>query len=387
MKLLQIVPTIHEFPDFRAFGEVFRITERDLILTSIGLYRSCVWEADGHHTPTGWKNVARVMYRDHFGKGEPTDEMVNRMLKKRDEIHGSLPGGIDRIIAVGGGAILDMAKVLAVAPHGTQDVNDLYADPAKLHRQHELIAIPSTCGTGSEVTNISVIFRTPLGTKHGLVGDALYPAHAVLIPQTMNRLPYEVFAVSAIDALIHAVESYLSPLATSMTDMFGEKAIRQILTGFSLVVDDRERLHSQHGNFLQAALNAGVAFGNAGCGPVHALSFALGGKYHVPHGESCYQYFIPVLRYYQDSAAPGGKLEQLEALLCDVLHTEDGLSAMEGLLERILPHKPMAAYGAVEADVPAFAHSTIDNQQRLLARAYVPVDYEAALAIEAECLK
>ena len=195
-----------------------------------------------------------------------------------------------------------------------------------------------------------------------------------------------MFACSAIDALIHAVESYLSPLATPMTDMFGETAIRQILTGFSLVADDKERLHSLHGNFLQAALNAGLAFGNAGCGPVHALSFALGGKYHVPHGESCYQYFLPVLRYYRKEAAPGGKLDQLDALLCDVLHTEDGLSAMEGLLERILPRKPMAAYGAEPSDVAAFARSTIDNQQRLLARAYVKVDYEAALAIEEECL-
>ena len=257
---------------------------------------------------------------------------------------------------------------------------------ANLTRQHELIAIPSTCGTGSEVTNISVIFRTALGTKHGLVGDALYPVHAVLIPEALMRLPYEVFASSAIDALIHAAESYLSPLATPMTDVFGEMAMRDILTGFAAVAEDRAALPGLHGQFLLASLNAGVAFGNAGCGPVHALSFAIGGKYHVPHGESCYQYFLPVLRYYRRNAAPGGKLAQLEALLRDVLQADDGFAALESLLERILPRKPMRAYGAVEADVAAFARSTIDNQQRLLARAYVPVDYEAALAIEAECL-
>ena len=73
-------------------------------------------------------------------------------------------------------------------------------------------------------------------------------------------------------------------------------------------------------------------------------------------------------------------------MLRTVLQSADGLAALETLLDRILPRKPMSAYGAVEADVAAFAHSTIDNQQRLLARAYVPVDYEAALAIEAECL-
>jgi 4-hydroxybutyrate dehydrogenase len=312
--------------------------------------------------------------------------MVNRMLVKRDEIHASVPGGIDRIIAVGGGAILDIAKVLAVAPHGTTDVNDLYADMASLTRQHELIAIPSTCGTGSEVTNISVIFRTPLGTKHGLVGDALYPVHAVLIPQALVRLPYEVFASSAIDALIHATESFLSPLATEKTLAQSREAICGILQGFSQVAADRAALPKLFGHFLHCSMVAGLAFGAAGCGPVHALSFAIGGKYHVPHGESCYQYFLPVLRYYRANRAEGERLQELEEMLCDVLQAEDGLTALENLLERILPRRPMSAYGAVEADVAAFARSTIDNQQRLLARAYVPVDYEAALAIEAECL-
>ena len=119
--------------------------------------------------------------------------------------------------------------------------------------------------------------------------------------------------------------------------------------------------------------------------PVHALSFAIGGKYHVPHGESCYQYFLPVLRYYQAQSA-GGKLMKFEALLCDILHADDGLTALADLLERILPRKPMSAYGATPADVEAFAVSTIENQQRLLARAYVPVTLDVARAIEQECL-
>ena len=376
MKLLQIVPSIHEFADFAAFAQAFALTERDLIFTSGRTWQRFV-------EPLGLP--CRCLLRESSGS-EPTDGEVTMLLLAKHALQAQTPGGIGRIIAIGGGSILDIAKVLAVAPHGTADVNDLYPDMANLTRQHELIALPTTCGTGSEVTNISVIFRTALDTKHGLVGDALYPAHAVLVPELMDGLPYGVFAASAIDALIHAAESYLSPLATPMTDVFGEMAMREILTGFAAVADDRSALPGLHGQFLRASLNAGVAFGNAGCGPVHALSFAIGGQYHVPHGESCYQYFLPVLRYYRENAAPGGKLAQLEKLLCNVLQAEDGLAALESLLERILPRKPMSAYGAVEADVAAFARSTLDNQQRLLARAYVPVDYEAALAIEAECL-
>lgn len=371
MKLLQLVPTIHEFADFASFAEAFRLTAHDLILTNAryGKYFAGL--------------ACPVICREQYGTSEPTDHMVNAILAERDRIHAEI--GVERIIAIGGGAIMDMAKVLAVAPHGTKDVNDLYPDMANLQRVHQLIAVPTTCGTGSEVTNIAIVFRSGLGTKHGLVGDALYPVHAVLIPQLMETLPYHVFACSAIDALIHAVESYLSPLATPMTDVFGEAAMREILTGFAAVADDPSCRGALNGQFLRAATNAGVAFGNAGCGPVHALSFAIGGKYHVPHGESCYQYFLPVLRFY-NANSEGGKLARLEALLCDILRAEDGLTALAVLLERILPRKPMSAYGAVEADVEAFAVSTIENQQRLLARAYVPVTLEVARAIEQECL-
>ena len=400
MKLLQVVPTIHEYAEFTSFAADFCLGVHDLILTNA---RYAKYFA-GLDCP--------VICREKYGTAEPTDEMVNVILSERDRIHAET--GVERIIAIGGGAIMDMAKVLSVAPHGTKDVNDLYADMGSLRRVHELIAIPTTCGTGSEVTNISVIFRTPLGTKQGLVGDALYPAHAVLIPQLMETLPYHVFACSAIDALIHAAESYLSPLATPMTDVFGETAMREILTGFAAIAEEPECRAGLNGQFLRAATNAGIAFGNAGCGPVHALSFAIGGKYHVPHGESCYQYFLPVLRYYQANSvevgqcptsvseclhsprvasagcnpemAECGKLAKFEALLCDILHADDGLTALADLLERILPRKPMSAYGATQADVEAFAVSTIENQQRLLARAYVPVTLDVARAIEQECL-
>lgn len=371
------VPTIHEYPDFRSFDEAFRLTERDLIFTSGRTYRRFL-------APLSLP--CRALFREDYGSGEPTDAAANAMLAARDEVGRSIPGGIDRIIAIGGGSVMDMAKVLAVAPCGTKDVNDLYADMANLTRQHELIAIPTTCGTGSEVTNISVIFRSALGTKHGLVGDVLYPVHAALIPQLLEGLPWDVFAASAIDALIHATESFLSPLATEMTLSQSREAICGILCGFALVAENREVLPGLHGKFLHCSAVAGLAFGAAGCGPVHALSFAIGGKYHVPHGESCYQYFLPVLRYYKARRPEGERLRELEDILCTALRAEDGFSALENLLERILPRKPMSAYGAVEADVAAFARSTIDNQQRLLARAYVPVDYEAALAIEAECL-
>lgn len=374
------IPTlndIRQFDDFAAFAGAFGLTARDLIFTGGRTYRRFI-------EPLGLP--CACLLREDFGTGEPTDGAVNAMLAARDALQEKLSGGIGRIVAVGGGSVMDMAKVLSVAPYGTRDVNELYPDMANLLCRHELIALPTTCGTGSEVTNISVIFRTALGTKHGLVGDALYPAHAVLVPSLMDGIPWQVFASSAIDALIHAVESFLSPLATEVTEAFSLEAIREILGGFALLAENRDALPGLYGRFLRASAVAGLAFGQAGCGPVHALAFALGGRYHVPHGESCYQYFLPVLRYYRAGRPDGGKLRQLEAVLLDVLGGQDGLEALASLLEKILPRRPMSAYGAVEADAAEFARSTIDNQQRLLARAYVPLDEKAALAIEEQCL-
>ena len=376
VKLLELNTVIHEFGTFAAFAEAFALNGRDLVFTSRRVYEAVI-------VPLGL--ACRVLLRDAYGAGEPTDGMMNALLRERSRLEAETPGGIHRVIAIGGGSILDMAKVLAVAPEGTEDVNDLYARPADLMPRHPLIALPTTCGTGSEVTNISVIYRSALGTKHGLVGDALYPAHAVLVPELLAGLPYHVFAASAIDALIHAMESYLSPLATPLTDVLGAYAMREILAGFRAVAADRGTLSSLSGQFLRASACAGAAFGNAGCGPVHALSFALGGKYHVPHGESCYQYLMPVLQYYR-AGGGSGKLERLNGLLIEVLGGEDGFDALAELLERILPRKPMSAYGAVQADVGAFARSTMENQQRLLNRACVPLTLEAAIRIEQECL-
>ena len=131
----------------------------------------------------------------------------------------------DRVIAIGGGAIMDLGKLLSLKRTGS--VHDLFFKKADVISEKELIAIPTTCGTGSEVTNISVaIVKEDNGktTKLGLVSDLLIPGTVCLIPEFLKTLPYAPFASSAIDALIHAVESYLSPSRATMTsELFGDK--------------------------------------------------------------------------------------------------------------------------------------------------------------------
>ncbi len=364
---LTVKPTIYEYKTFADFAKEFNLGEDDLILTNEYIYNPTI-------SATGVK--CATIFQEKYGAGEPSDVMVNGILAEMNKTTAK------RVIAVGGGTIIDIAKVLVVSENDT-DVNDMY--DRDLKAQRELFIIPTTCGTGSEVTNIAVINRTKLGTKQGLVSEEMYAQNAVLIGEFMKTLPYGVFATSSIDALIHAVESYLSPLATSYTEMFSVEAIKDILEGYVEVAKNPDARKELGDKFLKASNYAGIAFGNAGCGAVHAMSYALGGKYHVAHGESNYQFFMAVLRYYERTA-PGGKIEALNKMIAGILGGNDGFQAMEELLEKILKSKKMSEYGATQEDIVPFAESTVANQQRLLGKAYIPMDLAAVQAIFQERL-
>lgn len=368
MKLFQIVPQIFEFESFTSFAESFGLCETDLLFT-------------GAHTLRALKDTELpciTILRDDYGSGEPSDVMVNAILAE------AAKHTFHRIIAVGGGAILDIAKIIAVAD-GCTDVNELYARAETLRTDKELIAVPTTCGTGSEITNISIVYRSAADTKQGLVSDVMYPRYAVLIPELLETMPYNVFATSSIDALIHAVESYLSPLATPYSEMYSVAAIREILQCYIDTVSRKNDFRPSCPQLLKASNYAGIAFSNAGCGPVHAMSYAFGGKYHVPHGESNYQFFLPVLSFYKKTE-PEGKISSLEQILREVTGNPDGFEGLKELLEKILPAKPMRAYGASEDDIEPFAESTVANQQRLLGRQYCQMDKEDIYNIYRSCL-
>lgn len=369
MKQLQIVPAIYEYENFGAFAAEFSLTARDLIFTKRTVYERSI---------APYEVPCQAIFREEFGLGEPSDTMINAILAKVNALD------YDRLIAIGGGTIIDIAKVLVVSEN-TADVNEMYDQVNSLQAHHDLFIIPTTCGTGSEVTNLSIINRTRLNTKQGLGSDSMYPSHAILIPEMIATLPYGPFATSSIDALIHATESYLSPLATPFTTLFSVAAIREILDGYAKIAA-KKAAHTDLGSqFLRASNYAGIAFGNAGCGLVHAMSYALGGKYHVAHGESNYQFFLPALELYK-RRNPDGRIADLETLINECLGAADGLEALKRLLAAILTPKPMSAYGATQEDILPFTESTLANQQRLLAKSYVPVSKEEIQGIFQECL-
>ncbi|MEY8524473.1 4-hydroxybutyrate dehydrogenase [Lachnospiraceae bacterium 38-10] len=378
MKQILIRPEIQSYGTFREFAADYALDERDVILTNEYIY----------HPIMAAENLkCGVIYQEKFGAGEPTDIMAEAILKEVKKYDAR------RIIAVGGGTIIDIAKVLVL--EGGKDIDDMYDKMAFLKKGKELIIVPTTCGTGSEVTNIAVLNRTKLGTKQGMVSAGMFADKAVLIPEFLGSLPYKVFATSSIDALVHAVESYLNPAASVFSEMYSVRAIEMILAGYCRIAKEGQEAWKEDAeDYLTASCMAGIAFSNNGCGAVHAMAYAIGGKYHVPHGESNYQYFVPVLRWYEKKA-PGGRLDELKDILKKNMEAggfgrtdsdESAVDLLGELLDRVLPAKKMREYGVVQEDIAPFAQSTVDNQQRLLKNSYVPFSREEIQAVYQSCL-
>jgi 4-hydroxybutyrate dehydrogenase len=280
----------------------------------------------------------------------------------------------DRIIAFGGGTILDICKVLALdVPKKSVDLFTGKAAPVKVKT---LVAIPTTCGTGSEVTNVAIAELKSLGTKKGIAVQETFADLAVLIPETMKGLPYKVFVTSSVDALIHAIESFLSPKASPFTEVFSREATRLIMEGYKMISEGGEDKRFDYmKEFLIAANYAGIAFGNAGCAAVHALAYSIGGAFHVPHGEANYQFFAAVMKKYAKKN-PDGKIRQLTELLAGVLGADSAdadavYETLDSFLGKLIARKPLREYGMTEAQIDEFTAMTVENQQRLLVNNYV----------------
>ena len=372
-------PTVYKFQTFAQMAEEFQLNERDVVLTNEFIYTPFMKEL-------GLK--CSFVFQEKFGAGEPSEAMIQTMY------HAIPYDSYDRVIAVGGGAIMDLCKLLGCKR--PDSVHELYYKRFPGVHEKDVIAIPTTCGTGSECTNISVaIVKTEIDgqltggeTKLGLVSDDIIPNKVCLIPELIKTLPYKPFACSAIDALVHATESFLSPHRKTITsEMFSEKAMDMILKGFKLIDEKGQDARFEYlDEFVTASFFAGIAFLKAGCGPVHGMSFPLGGTYHVPHGESNYMLFGAILRYY-DRNDPNGEIMKFKRLVADITgcQAENAIGYLCDLLQRILPLRPLRGCGFTDADFKAFPLSVEANQQRLMTNAYYPFDLAAEEAIYREC--
>ncbi|MCC2617491.1 iron-containing alcohol dehydrogenase [Aestuariibacter halophilus] len=194
---------------------------------------------------------------------------------------------VDVVIGFGGGSAMDVAKLVAVLAHrdNQQSLADMYGVDQLSGPRLPLIQVPTTAGTGSEVTPIAII-TTGGTTKAGVVSSTLLPDVAVLDANLTRGLPAHVTAATGIDAMVHAIEAFTSKVKKNpISDMFALEALRLLSDSVRVAVKDGNDLQAREKALLGANL-AGQAFANAPVAAVHALAYPLGGHFHIPHGLS-----------------------------------------------------------------------------------------------------
>lgn len=279
-------------------------------------------------------------------------------------------GGHDGLIGVGGGSAIDIAKAVAGYVGHDGALEELFGVDQVKRKGPPLIAIPTTAGTGSEVTNVSILSDKKAQLKKGIVSDYLLPDVALVSPVMTLTCPRSVTAASGVDALVHAVESYLSVHASPITDALAIGAIRLIAKALPKAYANPADLKARE-DMATASLMAGMAFGNAGVGAVHALAYPLGGRFNIAHGVSN-ALLLPYVMAWNKLACVERMAEIAAALgvqthgLSDKAAADLAVEAMAELCASVDIPKGMRSFNVPEDTIPAMAEeaSKIDRLMR-----------------------
>lgn len=312
---------------------------------------------------------------------DPPEAIVLNAVERAREM------GTELVIGFGGGSSMDVAKLVALLAHPgcAQGLKDIYGVGNARGPRLPLIQVPTTAGTGSEVTQIAII-TTGETTKMGVVSPVLLPDLAVLDAELTLGLPPAVTAATGIDAMVHAIEAYTSKIKKNpLSDLLAREALRLLAANLhEAVYNGRNREARQ--SMLLGALLAGQAFANAPCAAVHALAYPLGGHFHIPHGLSNALVLPHVLRFNASAAAP--LYAELAPLLLGDRCKGEGtgqrcaefITELAALNERCgLPSRLRDA-GVPEAMLPTLAREAM-LQQRLLVNNPREVSEADAMAI------
>lgn len=238
----------------------------------------------------------------------------------------------DIVLGFGGGSSLDVAKIIAILAHPQQQqkLSDLYGINNAKQPRLPLFLVPTTAGTGSEVTPISIV-TTGETTKTGIVSPVLFADVAILDATFTQNLPAHITAATGIDAMVHAIEAYTSKIKKNpYADMLAKQALKLLNHNLSLVLADGHNLAARQ-NMLVGSMLAGQAFANAPVAAVHALAYPLGGHFHISHGHSNALVLIEVLKF----NAPHAKQYYAE-LMCWLDSKSTG--CIDGLCDLFIDH-------------------------------------------------
>lgn len=258
----------------------------------------------------------------------------------------------DLIIGLGGGSALDAAKSIALLAKNPGKIEDYEGKARYTQSPLPVLAVPTTCGTGSEVTWVSVITHTTRQFKMSIKGPEMFPAVAVVDPDLLLTLPPGLVASTGLDALTHAVEAFTVKPATFLTDYIALEALRLILNSIEGAYQDIKGNSTAREEIMKGSLVAGLAFGNSDVGGVHCLSESVGAILDTPHGIAN-SIFLPFVMEFN---LPVAAKKYAEIAQMAGLSEKDELSSAEALIRRI---KGLAR----SLDIPTFRETGVQESQ------------------------
>lgn len=240
---------------------------------------------------------------------EPAVSDVERVLGEVGEAQ------VDLIIGVGGGSVMDAAKLASIIIGADYTLRDLLKDSSIAKKYIKTVMIPTTCGTGSEATCNAIVAIPEQESKQGIVNNCMISDYVILDAEMIAKLPPKIIAATGVDALAHVVECFTSKKATMLSDTYAKEGAYKIFHNIRKAYNNAEDMQAKS-EMMLGAFYGGVAITGSGTTAVHALSYPLGGKYHIAHGVSNAILFAHVMEFNKDACR-----ERL-ALLCDAVYPE-----------------------------------------------------------------
>ncbi|MEO1190162.1 MAG: iron-containing alcohol dehydrogenase [Pseudomonadota bacterium] len=314
---------------------------------------------------------------------DPPEEMILEAVEEaRTE-------GIDCVASVGGGSSMDTAKLIAVLANSDQPLDEMYGVGLVRGARLPLVLAPTTAGTGSEVTPISIV-TTGAAQKKGVVSPQLLPDFAVLDAELTVGLPAPVTAATGIDAMVHAIEAFTSKrLKNVVSDCLAKQALALLGENIRTACVEPENRDARAAMLLGSML-AGMAFANAPVAAVHALAYPLGGSFHIPHGHSNALVLPYVLAFNLPEAQAA--YAELASLIFPELAGRADRQRAEGMIEGFVKLGPelgietrLSNLGVSHNHLPMLAKDAM-KQERLLINNPREMTLEAALEIYTQAL-
>ena len=300
--------------------------------------------------------------------------------------------GADFIMAVGGGSVMDAAKLASVLVTDSYGVKELLDDPGMAQKCVPIVLVPTTAGTGAEVTPNAIVAVPEKELKVGIVNEHMIADYVILDARMIKNLPRKIAAATGVDALAHCIECFTSNKANPFSDLYALEGLDLILNNIEKACDDPEAMAEK--NRMQiAAYYGGLAITASGTTAVHALSYPLGGKYHIAHGVSNAILLAPVMRF--NSEHPAVK-ERLAAAYDRCCHEEKTCTTVEeksawmiARLEQIVRHldipTSLKEFGVPEEDLEGLVEAGM-QVQRLLVNNMRPVTPDDARKLYQEVM-